>query len=151
EKYLEFLKHRYHVEDSIVNPWRFSLSDAYTEYYEKYKEEKKIRKVNELKKNWIEKYFPGLKLYQVDRKWVGEYLAVISHLSDNTVRDHVKILKRVLREARRSNHDLFINEDELQNPPAQKKKVVWLYLEELKRLEALDDLTTMERKAHDCW
>src|SRR5699024_5647122 len=132
-------------------PWKVRLSDIYSEYYEKYKDEKKIRKVKEHQRNWIDKHFPNLNLYNADHKWFGEYMKVIAHLSDNTRRDHVKILKRVLKEARRSNHTLVTNEDELRNPPAKKKSVVWLNLEELKRLKALNDLPDKERKALDCW
>ncbi|WP_162344134.1 site-specific integrase [Cyclobacterium salsum] len=78
-------------------------------------------------------------------------MGIISHLADNTRRDHVKILKRVLREARRSGYTLNINEDELRNPPAQKKKVVWLSLQELGSLENVETLSLMEKKALDCW
>ncbi|MEX2566164.1 MAG: tyrosine-type recombinase/integrase [Cyclobacteriaceae bacterium] len=57
----------------------------------------------------------------------------------------------MLREARRSGHSLNINEDELRNPPAQKKKVVWLNRQELRDLEKVEVLTIQEQKALDCW
>jgi hypothetical protein len=43
------------------------------------------------------------------------------------------------QEARRSGHSLNINQDELRNPPAPKKKVVWLNLQELGELEKVEN------------
>jgi|GEM_PF-3086705 len=151
EKYAYYKMHYKFTEDKMAAKWTTLLSDLYSEYYDKYKDEKKIRKVKEHQRNWIDKYYSNLKAYKVDRKWFSEYMGIISHLANNTQRDHVKILKRVLREARRSGHSLNINEDELRNPPAQKKKVVWLNLQELKKLEKVETLSIMEKKAIDCW
>lgn len=63
--------------DELSAQWKVSLSDLYAEYYEKYKDENKIRKVKEHQRNWIDKYFPTLKVSNVDRKWFSEYMAVI--------------------------------------------------------------------------
>lgn len=152
KKYDEWKKITNFIQEDLQKKWYYKLSDAYRDYYDTYHKVKSIRKVKEHHRNWIEKFYPETALIMVNMEWYNDYMNKIIHLSDNTRRDHVKILKRVLREARRNGYDNFkLNEDELRNPPAKKKEVVWLELNELRELAKVKPATITEQKVLNCW